>query len=90
MAESELLEEHEYWLTDLARKLAIPVATLHKWQRVGWVHSRKVQVAGGRWALWADDYEVSRLKRLRSYRRQWPNPRYPEELTTPKPHVNNA
>jgi DNA invertase Pin-like site-specific DNA recombinase len=90
MADSELLEEHEYWLTDLARELGIPVATLHKWQRLGWVHSRKVQVAGGRWALWADAHEVSRLKRLRSYRRQWPNPRYPEELTTPTPRVNNA
>lgn len=90
MVNSDLLEEHEYWLPDLARKLGIPVATVHKWQRVGWVRSRKVQVAGGRWALWADADEVSRLQRLRSYRRQWPNPRYPVELTTPNLGAKNA
>ena len=85
MADPELLEEHEFWLTDLARQLKVPVATLHRWQRVGWVHSRKVQVAGGRWAIWADADEMSRLRRLHSYRRQWPEPRYPADLTTPKP-----
>ena len=30
-------------------------ATLYKWQRLGWVHSRKVEGSGGRWAIWADD-----------------------------------
>ena len=54
MSDAQLLQEHEYWLTDLARQLNIPVATLHKWQRVGWIQSRKVPVAGGRWAIWAD------------------------------------
>ena len=46
---------HEYWLTDLARWLTMPCATLYTWQRLGWVHSRKVEVSGGRWAIWADD-----------------------------------
>jgi hypothetical protein len=89
MADSQLLEEHEAWLTDLARELNIPVATLHKWQRLGWVLSRKVPVAGGRWALWADADERARLGRLRTFRRRWPNPRYPADLTTPKPRPNN-
>ena len=84
MTDSQLLEPQEYWLTDLARQLKIPVATIHKWQRVGWVTSRKVNVAGGRWAIWADDEELNRLTRLRSFRRKWPEPRYPTELITPK------
>lgn len=87
MADPTLLKKHEFWLPDLARELGIPVATMHKWQRVGWVHSRKIPVAGGRWAIWADAEETARLRRLRSYRRQWPEPRYPAALTTPHPHV---
>ena len=90
MADPELLEEHEHWLTDLARELGIPFGTLLKWQRVGWVHGRKVPVAGGRWALWADGEELSRLRNLRSYRREWPNFHYPVELTTPKPRGTKA
>jgi hypothetical protein len=85
MGDPTLLEEHEHWLTDLARQLSIPVATLRKWQRLGWLHSRKVDVAGGRWAVWADAEELQRLRRIRTYQRTWPEPRYPAELTTPKP-----
>jgi len=85
MAAPALLEEHEHWLTDLARQLAIPVATMHKWQQLGWVSSRKVDVAGGRWAIWADDEEIDRMRRIRRYKRTWPEPRYPTELTTPRP-----
>jgi DNA invertase Pin-like site-specific DNA recombinase len=84
MVEAGVLKPHEYWLTDLARELTMPIATLHKWQRCGWVHSRKVSVAAGRWAIWADDEERLRLKRLRAYKRKWPEPHYPEALTTPK------
>lgn len=62
----------------------MPIATLHTWQRVGWVHSRKVTVASGRWALWADPEELERLRQLRAYKRTWPEPRYPQALTTPK------
>jgi hypothetical protein len=85
MVESGVLEAHEYWLSDLARELNIPRTTLYKWQRFGWVHSRKVTEALGRLALWADDEERARLRQLRLYKRQWPNPRYPASLTTPKP-----
>jgi len=85
MADPTLLKEHEHWLPDLARRLAIPVATMHKWQRLGWVHSRKVDVAGGRWAIWADNEEIERMHRIRRYTRTWPEPQYPASLTTPKP-----
>jgi len=84
MVDGSVLTPHEYWLTDLARELAMPIATLHKWQRSGWVQSRKVAVAAGRWAIWADEEERKRLRRLRAYQRKWPEPRYPEVLTTPK------
>ena len=84
MVEGSVLQPHEYWLADLARELNMPIATLHKWQRLGWVHSRKVPVASGRWAIWADTNELERLRQLRAYQRKWPEPRYPQALTTPK------
>ena len=84
MVKAGVLEPHEYWLSDLARELTLPRSTLYKWQRFGWVHSRKVAEALGRLALWADDEELKRLRQLRLYKRQWPEPRYPATLTTPK------
>jgi DNA invertase Pin-like site-specific DNA recombinase len=84
MDEASVLRPHEYWLADLARQVPMPIATLHKWQRLGWVHSRKVTVASGRWALWADADELARLRQLRAYQRKWPEPRYPQTLTTPQ------
>jgi hypothetical protein len=84
MVQAGVLEPHEYWLSDLARELTLPRSTLYKWQRVGWVHSRTVAEALGRLALWADDEELERLRQLRLYKRQWPAPRYPATLTTPK------
>jgi len=45
-------------------------------------------VASGRWALWADADELERLRQLRAYQRKWPEPRYPQALTTPKELMN--
>ena len=84
MDHGSVLRPHEYWLADLAREVPMPIATLHKWQRLGWVHSRKVPVASGRWAIWADADELERLRQLRAYQRKWPEPRYPQALTTPQ------
>lgn len=83
------LEADEWWLADLAAKLAMPIATLHRWQRVGWVTARKVTEAGGRWAVYADADEFVRLHRLRDSPRGWPQP-YPTELITPKPKTNES
>ena len=77
------LEADEWWLADLAAQLKMPIATMHRWQRVGWVTSRKVTAAGGRWAIHADADELHRLRRLRDSPRGWPQP-YPDELITPK------
>ena len=83
------LQADEWWLADLAAKLAMPIATLHRWQRVGWVASRKVAEAGGRWAIYADAEELVRLHRLRDAPRGWPQP-YPTELITPKQKLDET
>lgn len=80
----QYLGANEWWLADLAAELSMPIATLHRWQRVGWITSRKVPIAGGRWAMYADADELDRLRRLRDSPRGWPQP-YPTELITPKP-----
>jgi hypothetical protein len=77
------LQANEWWLADLAAELSMPIATLHRWQRVGWVTSRKVTMAGSRWAIYADADELLRLRRLRDSPRGWPQP-YPTALITPK------
>lgn len=77
------LAEHEWWLAGLAAELQMPIATLHRWQRVGWLRSRKVAEARGRWAIYADADELLRLRQLRDSPRGWPQP-YPKELITPK------
>lgn len=83
VTDEQHLRVDEWWLANLAAELSMPIATLHRWQRVGWLASRKVAAAGGRWAIHADADELLRLRRLRSSRRGWPQP-YPKELTTPK------
>ncbi len=87
VTDEQHLRASEWWLADLAAKLSMPIATLHRWQRVGWVTSRKVPAAGGRWAIYADADELLRLSRLRNSPRGWPQP-HPTELITPKPDPN--
>ena len=84
LADTIALIEGEWLLTDLARHLRMPSATLHRWRKVGWVHSRKLPVAGGHWALWADAAELKRLARLRGHQRPRRDQPIPSELTTPK------
>jgi DNA invertase Pin-like site-specific DNA recombinase len=79
-----LLRKGEWLLTDLARRLEMPAATLHRWRKVGWIHARKLPVPGGHWALWANKDELARLKRLRQFRRSWEVKSPPVALTTPK------
>jgi hypothetical protein len=79
-----LLQQGEWLLTDLARHLGMPSATLHRWRKVGWVHARKLPVPGGHWALWADAAELKRLARLRGHHRARRDQPLPTELTTPK------
>ena len=78
----ELVGEHEWWLTDLARKLKISHLKLRDWARRGWVHSRRTPLQG-RWILWADKEEVHRLHQLVADSRRGINT-YSNKLTTPK------
>ena len=64
-----MLKRGEWLLTDLARELRMPSATLHRWRKVGWVQARKLPVPGGHWAIWAAAAELKRLTRLRKYQR---------------------
>jgi DNA invertase Pin-like site-specific DNA recombinase len=80
-----MLQQGEWLLSDLARKLAMPAATLHRWRKVKWVQARKLPVPGGHWALWAAGPELKRLVRLRKYQRTRRDQPIPAELTTPKP-----
>jgi DNA invertase Pin-like site-specific DNA recombinase len=77
------LQTNEWWLADLASELSMPIATLHRWRRVGWVASRKVPIGRGRWAIYADTQEIERMRQLRAKTRTWP-PIYPPKLITPK------
>jgi hypothetical protein len=83
------LHADDWCLADLAAKLFMPIATLHRWQRVGWVASRKVTAAGGRWVIDADADELLRLRRLRDAPRGWPRP-CPADLITPKPKTEKT
>jgi DNA invertase Pin-like site-specific DNA recombinase len=89
VAEPGLLGEHEWLLTDLARKLEMPQATLHRWVRVGWVHARKLPTPGGHWAIWADADELERMSRLRTCPRGWSDEPLLAQLTKPKARDNN-
>jgi DNA invertase Pin-like site-specific DNA recombinase len=84
VGEPGALDEHEWLLTDLARKLAMPVATLHRWVRVGWVRARKLGTPGGHWVIWADAEELDRMNRIRTGPRGWSEEHVFAQLTKPK------
>jgi DNA invertase Pin-like site-specific DNA recombinase len=79
-----MLRKSEWLLSDLARDLGMPAATLHRWRKVGWVRARKLPVPGGHWAIWANAAERKRLAKLRRFHRNRRDLPIPAELTTPK------
>ncbi len=78
----ELLGEHEWWLTDLARELKMSHLKLRDWANRGWLHARRTPVQR-RWILWADQDEVRRLRQLLADSRRGINA-YSSKLKTPK------
>lgn len=80
-AHDELLGAHEWWLTDLASELKMSSLKLREWAKRDWVHSRKTPVQG-RWILWADNDEVTRLGQLVAQSRRGVG--YSSELHKPK------
>jgi hypothetical protein len=89
LADPALLREHEWFLSDLARQLAMPQPTLHRWIRVGWVRARKLPAPGGHWVIWADAEELERMTRLRTCPRGWSEEPVFRQLTKPKAQDNN-
>jgi DNA invertase Pin-like site-specific DNA recombinase len=89
LANQKLLREQEWLLRDLARKLAMPQPTLHRWIRVGWVRARKLPIPGGHWVIWADADELERMMRLRTCPRGWSDEPVFAHLTKPKTPDNN-
>ncbi len=87
--DSIVLQQHEWWLPDLADVLQMPKTTLSHWHTIGWVRGRKLPGRRGRLILWADEGELERLQLLRIARRRWSDCPYPQELTTPKSHPNS-
>jgi DNA invertase Pin-like site-specific DNA recombinase len=79
---SELLDQHEWWLVDLARELRMSHLKLRDWITRGWLHARRTPIQGY-WIAWADRDEVKRLKRLLAESRRGSNA-YSSELTKPK------
>jgi hypothetical protein len=80
----DAMDEHEWLLSDLARKLGMPQVTLHRWIRVGWVHARKLPTPGGHWVIWADADELDRMTRIRRCPRGWSDEETFDHLIKPK------
>lgn len=87
--EAGLLAEDEWLLSELARKLAMPPVTLHRWIRVGWVQARKLATPRGRWVIWADSDELERMTQLRNCPRGWADEPVFTRLTKPKARDQN-
>jgi DNA invertase Pin-like site-specific DNA recombinase len=88
VAAAGILHEHEWLLSDLARKLEMPQATLHRWIRVGWVGARKLPTPGGHWVIWADADEQERMNRIRTCPRGWSDEQVFSRLIKPKAREN--
>lgn len=85
---AELLDDDEWWLTDLARELAMSHLKLRDWAKRGWVHSRKTPVQN-RWILWADEEELIRLRRLLGQSRRGVNA-HTNKLRSPKERTKST
>lgn len=62
-AHDELLDQHEWWLSDLADELKTTTHKMQEYVGRGWVHGRQTPVQGC-WILWADKDELRRLREL--------------------------
>jgi DNA invertase Pin-like site-specific DNA recombinase len=62
---------HEWWLDDLAAKLAMPPITLHSWIRRGRVHARQESRRPYRWIIHADPHQLAELRQRRSRPPGW-------------------
>src|SRR5262249_9307078 len=59
--------EGEWWLAALAAELGAKPIVVHRWRWSGWVRARQLPGDNGRWIVWADAREITRLRRLRAF-----------------------
>lgn len=78
-----LLKQEEWLVSDLARKLSMPSATLRRWRQAGWARARKLPIPGGHWAYWAPPRELRRLSKLRGHQETQSHGPIAPQLTTP-------
>jgi DNA invertase Pin-like site-specific DNA recombinase len=81
-SDDELLDRHEWWLSDLADELKTAISKLQSWVLRGWINGRQTPVSGC-WILWADKDELRRLRELIAKSRPGKN-RHASELKRPK------
>jgi DNA invertase Pin-like site-specific DNA recombinase len=79
----DLLQENEWRIPDLARRLGVIQQTIHYWVKQAWIHSRRTP-SGKHVIVWADKDEIRRLKQITKVKRSWIRASYPN-LIIPKP-----
>ena len=80
--QDELLEENEWWIPDLARKLKVISVKIHYWMKQGWINHRRTP-SGKHLIVWADQVELHRLRKLAGKKTSWFAAKHPE-LVVPK------
>lgn len=75
------LQQDEWFLTQLANSIGMPVVTLYHWLKRGWLSARQEPRFPRRWIIWADEAEFQRLQDLHrqprgeATRQRWINQR---------------
>lgn len=87
------LDEHQWWLPDLAAVLDMPETTLYNWIQRKWVNAKQCPTPPKHWIIWADDAELKRLKQHRQrppgeiLRERWHGQIPSIELPPPLPNM---
>ena len=76
------LGRDEYRVGGLARKLGVKRDTVRRWVKVKWVNVRRDE--DGHHVIWADGFELSRLRELHELPRTWENKARFAKLKQPK------
>lgn len=79
----DLLQENEWRIPDLARRLGVIQQAIHYWVKQAWIHSRRTP-SGKHVIVWADKDEIRRLKQITKVKRSWIRASHPN-LIIPKP-----
>lgn len=74
----------QWSLRELAHELGLRKETLNTWRRRGWVHAAQEST---RWTFWANEEELTRLRKLVDHNRQGLQ-KTPTDLTTPNTKTN--